>query len=226
MKKRLRRWLTNIYKFLQQANWPSIIAALLLGLLVGIITSQTLLGTTIDGGLATLVGSALGAGVTVAGSLWVAKFQISASEKSFARFVAEATAAIRDETYVLTSLIEQDIGTDLGLYANKLKQQVSAIKEAIEIFRANAPFAGIGNYEARLWITRMENEINTNLRILDKELNWLDHPTLAVIENSQGDLGYAAERIFQACVGVHRELEYSKDLPDDDELRTRISVLG
>jgi len=223
---RLQRWLSSGVKFLSDTNWPSIIAALLVGLFAGLIVSKTAFRANIDGGLATLIGSALGAGVTVAGSLWVAKFQISTREKSFARFVAEATTAIRDETYVLIALTEQEMGDDLELYANKLKRQVTAIKEAIGIFQANAPFTGIGNYEARLWITRMENVINTNLRILDKELSWLDHSTKAVIDNAKGDLTFAAERIFEACVGVNRELDYYKPLPDDDEVARRTAVLG
>jgi hypothetical protein len=217
----VRDWLRRI----DLGKWAPHLTVGIAGYLAGVSSLPLFRHIALDGGVATLLGSALGAGLTVAGSVWVARYQISARERSFARFVADASMAIRDEAYVLISLLEISDWGDNAAYAEKIKKQVGYLNEAIELFRRNAPFSDIGNYDARLWLSRLEETIQNNLRILDKELKWLDRPTTAVIGNTRSDLGAAATAIFEACVHVGRELHHSRPLPSDEEVEQHLALL-
>jgi hypothetical protein len=207
-------------------TWAPVVTSILAGYLAGLSSAPWLNSSVLDGGVATLVGSALGASITVAGSLWIARYQTELRERSFARFVADAAAAIRDEAYVLTSLLCIDDWEDNVAYAEKIKKQVQYVAEAIDLFQKNSPFSDIGNYEARLWLSRLEEAIQSNQRILDKELIWLDRPTRKVLENARGDLAVAAEAMFTGCVHVCRELRHNRELLSDEALERRLNLLN
>jgi len=207
------------------SSWAPIFASLVAGYFAGLASAVFFTKVVFDAGLATLVGSALGAGITVAGSLWIARYQLAARERSFGRFTADAAAAIRDEAYILVVLLELDDWGDNKVYAEKIKRQVQFLNEATTLFERNSPFSDIGDYEVRLWITRLEEQILNGQRVLDKELKWLDHPTDAVLNNSRADLTQAAQSIFEACVAVNRELKHKRELPDEAELERRLALL-
>jgi hypothetical protein len=210
---------------LRASIWAPLFASLLSGYLVGLASAVFFANVVFDAGLATLLGSALGAGITVAGSLWIARYQLAARERSFGRFTADAAAAIRNEAYILIALLEIEDWGDNGVYAAKIKRQVQFLNEATALFERNSPFSDIGDYEARLWITRLEGQVMNGQRVLDKELKWLDRPTDAVLENSRADLTQAAQSIFEACVAVNRELKHKRELPDKVEVQRRLALL-
>jgi hypothetical protein len=219
----------KIYKIMRGALraliWAPLFVSLLTGYLVGLASAVFFANVVFDAGLATLLGSALGAGITVAGSLWIARYQIAARERSFGRFTADAAAAIRDEAYILIALLEIEDWGDNSSYATRIKKQVRYLNEATVLFERNSPFSDIGDYEARLWITRLEEQVLNGQRVLDKELKWLDRPTDPVLENSRAELTHAAQSIFEACVAVNRELKHKRDLPDEVEVQRRLALL-
>jgi hypothetical protein len=55
---------------------------------------------------------------------------------------------------------------------------------------------------------RLDECIQENMRTFEKERNWLYHPTIAVIRNSQDDLFGMAEAIFRAAYGSIEKLGF------------------
>lgn len=211
---------------IRKLNWVGFttvgIAAFLLGLGAGEIIGISKL----DSEVASLLGAALGASITVFGAMWIAKHQSTEKERSFSKFVSDSVTAIRDEAYILVSLLEKNQYQNAREYANEILSQIARLRETFNLFENNSPFSNVGNYEARRSIFRLELEIQKNMRIFEKEEKWLQNPTDAVIENSRADLRKTADEIFMACVHVNGDLGFKPSLPADDELKRRFELIS
>lgn len=200
-------------------------AFLVLGFFLGVCFAEYIGESRFDSEFANLVGAFLGAALTVLGTIWAAHYQGTQRERSFARFVADSASAIRDEANVLVALVNKADYGDLRTHAGKIRKQIVSLKETFALFERNAPFSDVGNYDARVALFRLENEIKNNLRIFEKEENWLNKPTKAVVENSRGDLENAATAIHNACLEVGRKLSSGDQPLTAAEIARRIELL-
>jgi hypothetical protein len=73
-----------------------------------------------------------------------------------------------EQAYVLLALLGLEDWEDNAIYARKIMRQIEYLKEAIQLFERNAPFSEIGDYEARLWISRLQEDISNGHRILER----------------------------------------------------------
>lgn len=207
-------------------NWIGFATVGLIAFFVGMLTAQQIGFADLDAEISGLLGGALGAAITVFGAMWLAQYQANRETRAFSELIADSITAIRDEAYLLVCLGEADIDGDHESIGEKCRQQVASIREAFTMFESNMKLGAIATYETRLWIFRLERTIQENLRVFEKEENWLNGTlTKAVVGNAQADLGAAAQLIFEGCVGVHRELKHKAPLPANDEIERRgISV--
>ncbi|HEV2897293.1 MAG TPA: hypothetical protein VGX71_05510 [Pseudaminobacter sp.] len=210
---------------LRAFNWLGYSTVGVVSFFLGICAAELTARSDLDEALASLFGAALGAAITVIGTVWVARHQSSQGQRSFLKLIADSTGAIRDEAYLLVCLAEQEVKPNLKDYGSQLAKQIERLRETFNLFERNMNIGSVDNYEARLWIFRLENTIQKNLRVFEKEANWLTTPTKNVIENSKGDLAEAASRIFEGCVGALRELGFDPPLPDDKEVSKRLGFL-
>ncbi len=181
--------------------------------------------TPLDSGVATLVGSAIGAGLTVVGSVWVARYQTNAEQRAFNRLAGDAIGAIRDEAHCLILLTEMKGFETKSLEAAKLKGQVGILKEALGLYERTVMGSKFAEYDFQLWNSRLEKQIADNVLVLEKELRWLSG-TLSdkVMQNARGALSYSASLIVEACDGALNELGDDRPLPTEADLTKRIAV--
>lgn len=210
---------------IRKLNWIGFVTVGLAAFLLGLGGGEVIGRSKLDSEVASLLGAALGASITVFGAVWIAKHQSTERERSFSKFVSDSATAIRDEAYILTSLLEVDNYDNARDYANEILSQIGRLRETFELFESNALFSGVGNYEARRSVFRLELEIQKNMKIFEKEERCLQNTTDAVIENSRVDLSMAAEGIFMSCVHVNSDLGFKPPLPTDEELERRFTLI-
>lgn len=202
------------------------IAVFLAGVFLGIVSIDLYRTTPLDGGIATLVGSFLGAAITVFGSLWAARYQASAQERASTKFVGDAVRAVRDQVYILTKLVAIEAWDDNEQHGKKLSDQVLRVKEVVTLFERNAPFSAISNWEARLHLSRLEEMIKTDLAFLDKELGWLEkHKTKGVLDSARNGLSNVSDRMFAECVEACKELGVERPVPSEKEVEKSLGLL-
>lgn len=154
--------------------------------------------------------------------MWLAQHQANRETRAFSELIADSITAIRDEAYLLVCLSEADVDSDHASIGKKCGEQVAKIREAFTMFESNMTLGAIATYETRLRMFGNERTIQENLRVFEKEENWLNGSlTKAVVENAQADLGAAARLIFEGCVGAHHQLNHKSSLPTDDEFGRR-----
>lgn len=219
---KLRTWLANS----EGAYWVSFAFIGLLGFLLGLAAFPLFSLATLDDGTATLLGSALGAGITVAGSIWAANYVSRLQTSGFEKLVGSSVLAIRDEAYHLCSITDLEKWSDNDDYAGELKRRIETLSVAFSIFGQLAPYSEIKNYDARLSIFYLEKTIRDNIDLIKKEANWIsEHPTSKVLESARRSLSEPIMRIFEACVGVGRDLGVRRELPSEKEIERRIGYL-
>lgn len=206
------------------AKLAGVTAVGLLGVFVGFIAAILLRNFPFDSGLATLIGAALGASITVAGSLWITSYQIGARERSVTRMAAQAAGEIRDQAYVLTSLLELEDTGDLADYAEEAIRQVNILTEVVDLLQKGVTHFEITDYDTRRSMAQFEATVKMNVHVLEKELKWLERPTAPVVENARSALMETAEQIYMSCCSVCRELGLDRELPSDDEVSRRIGM--
>ena len=206
------------------ARFAGVVVIGLLGLLVGFIAAIRLKGLPFDSGLATLIGSALGAATTVAGSLWIANYQAGARERSVIRLAATAAGGVRDQAYVLVSLLKLEDIVDIAKYAEEVIRQVNVLTEVVDLLQKGVTTFEITDYEARRSMARFEATVKTNLYVLEKQLKWLKYPSARILKNARADLTETAQQIFDSCSRVCEELDLDRKLPSDKEVARRIGM--
>lgn len=200
-------------------HWSSLSCVGLLGFLVGLGVAPEIARASMDSGTATLVGAALGAGITVAGSIWGVRYSNRLQAAAFQNLVGQSVLAIRDECYRLLHIAELEQWKDNDDFANALEQQLERLKTAIDIFGQMAPFNEVHNYDARLSIFHLEKLINDHLSAIQRELAWVsDHHTTAVLNNARRNVAVPALELAEACVSAARDLGTTRELPSEEDL--------
>lgn len=197
----------------------------LLAYFFGLVTLPLFNVITLDDGVATLIGSALGAAVTVFGSLWVVQHQVGSRSRAFTRLVAETAAGMRDEAYSLVSLLSEEDWENNRIYAYQIQEQIERVVESFELFKQLSPFSDIDDYNARLLINRLQMKITKNLSIIEKEKDWLDKPTRPVLLNSRDNLIPPAIELQDCSTDVMTSLNHHKPLPSEATLRKEWSAM-
>lgn len=167
------------------------------GFFVGVTFALYISTQSFDGGIATLLGSACGAALTVVGSLWVAQHQSQAEAKSFLRLVVQTLQSAKREAKKLIDVANRRrLPQNLSSYAYDMGEQLDLLSEALDMLQALSPYSQINDYEIRIALYRLDDCVREKLRVINKERKWLENPTKAVIRNSQDDLFGVAYDIF------------------------------
>lgn len=187
---------------------------LFLGAFLGFTAATALSERALDGGVATLVGSALGAAFTVAGSLWVARYQATLPDKKYAALMAGAIESIRRSCSDLDAVLAKEVGTGaeaLQAYATDIEGRATALFDVIETWRNLGPISEVASFDARRALYRIDAALNEQVPTIRKELAWVQRPTLAVLTNTRGDLAECTTRILEvleATADVLRPRKY------------------
>lgn len=200
----------------------ALLTCALVSILIGFLLSEWIGANTLDSGIASLIGAALGAAITVAGTLWITAQQTNSASKAFLNLLADAVAAVRDEAYFLEKLCANQV-QELDQYAKTLVEQVELLKDTLELMERNTQASQIASYDARAKIFKLEKQVKRNLSVFEKELRWLSSPTQRVIANSREDLSEASSNIRSACDEVLKQLGELRDLPSTKETASRMS---
>lgn len=200
-------------------DWTLVASASLFGFLVELASAPEFARASMDSGTATLLGSALGAGMTVLVSIWAVRHSTRLRTSALERLVGEAVLAIRDDAYRLLTIAEVESWSDNEQFAEALKPQLKALKTTIEVFGQLSPFSEVQNYNARVSIFQLERSIRDNVKTLEREILWVsDHHSSAVLENARRNVVRPALAISETCVGVGRDLGIRRDFPPQTEL--------
>jgi hypothetical protein len=211
----------------QSHNWPLIASALFTGVLLGLLISDVSRDVKLDGGWATLLGSALGAAITVGGGLWTAAYLIRAGERSSKEFAGQVVAGVWDEARMLIGVAEKTDFETNRVNADAMMKQFEALTDVIGLFKANEALRRVQNYEVQRGVSALEKEIIDSMKVVDWERQWLSGTaTNAVLENSRPKLASIGTDICTACVGVMRELGYTHSPMSDEESARRIARLA
>ncbi len=179
-----------------------------------------------DEAIASLVGTALGAAVTVGGSLWLASWQMKKEKREIELYVSDAVKAIWGENYYLTQFVNRDSWDDNQQYATLLFRQVQGLQSCIEFYSVNKPMDRINDYSLKRLLADLDREIERVKPVLQKEVAWLSkHPTKHVIENSKGDLTSATEELLAKCDGVLVSLNANLIIPTKEKLQKQETYL-
>lgn len=213
-------------RFWKAIDWPLAFFSGFSGVLIGLIWADHSQKTILDSGWATLVGSALGAGITVAGGMWAAGYQAKAQTKAFDRFAGDAITAIRDEAHILVAVSEKRDFENRQVQGSAMLQTMSAIDEAVALFERNVASTKFANYDVQRWLNRLVNQLALDNNVMMRERAWLEgNITEPVIIAARQKLAIVGTDIRAACEAVTNELEYNKDLPDAGEVVRRIAKL-
>lgn len=195
---------------------------LLVGLFIGWVTTSWFSAAAFDSGWATLVGSAAGAAITVLGSVLVARQQSRSASNQFENLVIETIRSTKNEAQKLCDLTDRNNipEPDYEEYAESLQTQVNVLQERIKLFRGLSPFSQSNNYNFRISIFKLEDAVADAAVIFEKEIKWLGTPTAAVLRNSQGDLFFAASKIFEVSYNFLSEMGRDPG-PGEDVLHSR-----
>lgn len=212
-----------VHKFVFRApplpHWCALGTVGLVGFLMGLASAPEFGRLAMDGGVATLIGSALGAGITVLGSVWAARHSNSLRTSALERLVGEAVLAIRDDAHRLLAIAEIENWKDNNNFGDALQRQLEALKTTIDVFGQLSPFSDVQNYEARVSLFNLERIIRDRVNTLDHEMRWVTaHHTHGVLENARNTLVYPATSISEACVSVASDLGLRKPFPDEKEI--------
>lgn len=199
--------------------------ALLFGILIGLAIAPIMTNQNLDAGWSSLVGGALGAGITVLGTMYVAKSNSASAARLRRLLLGEAITAIRDEAYVLVALTDETEIDDVADHGAQLMGQLGLLKEALSVYELVKEDGTVTDYKMRLSLFRLDDQVRKNMAILEKEERWLGRPSRAVIENSRADLSFASTMIFQACVLALGELSITYALPRDEEVEAQLERL-
>ncbi len=202
------------------------VGGILIGILIGWVAAELLSKAVLDSGLATLLGSALGAGITVAGAMWVATYQSTAQLKAAEQYAGDATAAIRDEAYCMATMARTEGVETLELHAAKMVETIDLLKENVRLWQSGMPYNEVNNYKARLGLSKVEQKVIEWTRQLDRDRAFLVGTiSAAVIENAVGHLGVLGDELQEVCEEAMSELGYERGLPTEEEFLRRIAPI-
>lgn len=164
----------------------------------------------IDGGIASLLGAAIGSGITVAGAFYVARAGEGMRQSAEIELVAGNLSYIVAkcaEISVLKDDFDAENFEDFDVIGERLLTLAQALFNAIGHFERLSPFDEIKNYRIRLMLSELLGSMTEHKAVVDKETRWLGNRlTLAVVTNSFDDLGLAAGEIAGAIEGRAGEL--------------------
>ena len=206
-------------------NWAPAVTGLLVGILIGIFLASFFVDIPLDAGFTQLIGAAIGAAIAALAAIMVARHQTTAPNRNFEKFVADSALGVRDEAYVLKRLCEVELWDTNAQWGAALQLQVSALKDVIALFQGNAPFNSTTNYEIRLRCAQLDRALRLEERTLDKEVKWLNNPTVQVLQNARANLTDVCNRLLEACETFSETLEFNRDLPTIEEVNRRTEDL-
>jgi len=113
----------------------------------GILSARYLLGYPVQDGMATLVGAALGAAITVGGSYWLIGAGESYKSDRFKRLVTDNVRFIADQARTTKAFLERAEENEfqehsLEEYALQTREQLLALLSSADLLGQSSPFAG------------------------------------------------------------------------------------
>ncbi|MGE5513772.1 MAG: hypothetical protein ACM31O_21295 [Bacteroidota bacterium] len=154
------------------------------GILVGWVLNELATRKGVTQEAAALVGAAVGAGITAFAALCIAKSETRDKRREYELFVGQAAAAMRDEAYVLRSVLGEQRWKNHRSQGQIMLKQMQNLEEALGLFREDAPTSSISNFRARVTIRRLQKQISNHLlEMLNNEKDWLeDRVTVARVD--------------------------------------------
>lgn len=169
---------------------------LFIGMLLGWSGAVLSEKANLDSGLATLVGSALGAGVTVAGAMWVAAYQNSAQAQAAQQYAGAAVAGVRDEAHCMARMARTEGVESFELHAAKMVQTIDLLKENVKLWQSGMPYKEVQNFQARLMFTKVERTLIATSSQLDRDRTFLvGRVTQDVINTAVNNLGHIGDEV-------------------------------
>jgi len=207
-------------------RWLELGFGFLIGVFAGWCASAFFERATLDSGLATLLGSALGAGITVVGAMWVAAYQTSAELRAAEQYAGDATAAVRDEAYCMTRMARTEGVETLALHAAKMIETIDLLRENVKLWQSGMPYAGINNYKARFQLGKVEQKVIETMGQLRRDRSFLIGTlSQAVVENAVANLGHIGDELQEVCSEAMSALAYQRPHPTDAEFTNRIATI-
>lgn len=207
----------------------SIIPALtgfLIGIFVGWCAAEVFAAAVVDSGLATLVGSALGAAITVLGAMWVAQYQDANQHKAAERYAGAATAAVRNEAHCVAKMARTEGVETLALHAAKMIETIDLLRENVRLWQSGMPYKEINNFRARLLLGKIERKIIESSSQLARDRAFLVGTlSQAVIDNAVNYLGLIGDEIQELCEDAMRALKYTEPLPTEAAFANRVAAI-
>lgn len=209
-----------------RSNFLAAAAGVLLGIFVGWCGAELFSSAAIDSGLATLVGSALGAAITVVGAMWVAQYQSANQSKAAERYVGAATAGVRDEANCMARMARTEGVASLELHAAKMVETIDLLRENVKLWQSGMPYSEINNFQARLLLGKLERKIIETSTQLGRDRDFLvGNVSQAVIDNAVAHLGFIGDEIQETCEAAMAGLSYADALPTEGEFVARVAAI-
>lgn len=155
----------------------ALIGVFSLGLLIGASMTIALAGIDLDEGLSTLLGSAFGSAIAIAGAWWVATQQDRIAHEEFERFACDVVKDLHR-----ASMIGMSVGGDLEhldrnnsdweRYETRYRAQLDSISDILGIFDKHVAATPGGSYKLRLALAELERNVAFGRKALSqREIN-------------------------------------------------------
>jgi hypothetical protein len=147
-----------------------------------LVAANLAFGIKLDESISSLLGAALGAMITVAGSLWLVGSEATYNSDLFRQlvwdnivFMNRQAATTRD---VLWAAHDQDFeGVAHDDFAAEVTTALHRLLDSAVLFERLTPFAEIKDYEARISLQKLEQVLFDERKSIEQELRWLGGTT-------------------------------------------------
>jgi hypothetical protein len=141
--------------------------------LLGILFADVALGFQLRDSIASLLGAALGAAITVAGSFWLVGAAESYNSDRFKRLVRDNIRFMREQAQTTKGSLEEADANDFeGIAPEELAAEIKAghekLLDSAALFEQLAPFAEITDYSARIALQKLQQTLFTEKRYIKK----------------------------------------------------------
>ena len=183
-------------------TWGVTVALCGICFLLGIMFADVALGLELRDSMASLLGAALGAAITVAGSFWLVGASDSHNSDRFKQLVRDNIRFMRGQTQTTRlSLQQADALNFERVPRDQLAAEIRAahekLLESAELFVQLAPFSAIMDYDARITLQRLQQTLIGEREFIEKEIRWLgEHDSIGVLRQAARNFEGSADRII------------------------------
>lgn len=194
-----------------------VVVSIFVGLLAGIIVYDLAQPHRLDGGLGTVIGASIGAGVTVAGSFLVVQYQQRHQKYAYRQFVVKTVGEIARKAIIVSRTVNSEEWQDVIKFGHLIRWNVDALKTSMQFLAANIEFQRFENYEHVRAMWELLETIRNEMFKIDIVLNYLCTPNVSSVNSAKQDIACPAEVMSHEANAFMKLISGSERLVSDEE---------